>query len=851
MSSNGREGDLSRASELGKLSLILVQLLAIGWLIPRLDLEPYAFARELWWAMIAAQVVHHFLPRSQQPTFFLGFSVFAIGFVFGFPDSAWILGVAMAFFAVCHLPIRVGLRAALLALATIVLAAMRVGIAAPPWSPAVWPILASMLMFRTIVYLRDVVDGKVAAGDAGALAYFFLFPNVAFPLFPIVDYATFRRRFYDREAFAIYQRGVETILRGFVHLLVYRFVTHYVATAAEDVVDPSSLVKHLVGNFALVLRVSGQFHLVVGILHLFGFRLPRIMNLFFLATSFTDFWRRVNVYWKDFIQKMIFYPVFLRIRSLSERSRLIVAMGAAFTLTWFLHAYQWFWIQGRFLVSTMDVAFWTILGLAMIANAVIDARPASRKALAVDRKGPIRSWVSRALRAMATFAAITVLWSLWVSESPTDWFSLWGAAHLDGWAIGAILLGTLVLFLAATAVFTSTVITNDEVEAKTTVPLRLALRSLTPALALFVIALAPIRDGSGAAADVLMSLRSSTIAARDEDLLTRGYYEDLTDVARFSPELWNLYLKRRPDWFALETMVRGDGLLEFEMAASQLATAKGAPLRTNRWGMRDRDYGKRKPAGSYRIALLGGSATLGKGVRDEETYENLAENRLNANAATRRVEILNFSVAGYSVLQQLALVDRRVFDFEPDVVAYAGHYADRDRLVTHLADLIQRDRDLEFPFLRQLALEAGISKEMGRAQRSRALKAHVRELLSWVYGEIVARCRSRGVEPVYAYVPLPWELNLPPRRQKKLVDRTIELAREAGFSVIDLSDAYRGQKSHSIRIADWDDHPNKKGHRLLGERLAGELARPGGLLDTASDGLQRVLAAGEQAPGER
>ena len=44
-------------------------------------------------------------------------------------------------------------------------------------------------------------------------------------------------------------------------------------------------------------RVSGQFHVACGMLHLFGHALPETHRRYLLAESFTDYWRRINIYW--------------------------------------------------------------------------------------------------------------------------------------------------------------------------------------------------------------------------------------------------------------------------------------------------------------------------------------------------------------------------------------------------------------------------------------------------------------------------------------------------------------------------------------------------------------------------
>ena len=62
-----------------------------------------------------------------------------------------------------------------------------------------WPVLGAIFMFRMIIYLYDVKHqtGPVRLKDY--LSYFFLLPNYYFLLFPVVDFQTFRRSYFQRE----------------------------------------------------------------------------------------------------------------------------------------------------------------------------------------------------------------------------------------------------------------------------------------------------------------------------------------------------------------------------------------------------------------------------------------------------------------------------------------------------------------------------------------------------------------------------------------------------------------------------------------------------------------------------
>ncbi|HSK89650.1 MAG TPA: hypothetical protein VK880_14905, partial [Anaerolineales bacterium] len=74
--------------------------------------------------------------------------------------------------------------------------------------------------------------------------------------------------------------------------------------------------------------------------------------------------------------------------------------------------------------------------------------------------------------------------------------------------------------------------------------------------------------------------------------------------------------------------------------------------------------------------------------------------------------------------------------------------------------------------------------------------------------------RARGIVPVWVFMPT---LEFP--LQDKEIARLARVADEAGFIVLNLSDAYDDQDPESIVVAYWDKHPNAEGHSLIAEEL--------------------------------
>ncbi|MBK7380129.1 MAG: hypothetical protein IPJ03_14210 [Ignavibacteriales bacterium] len=165
------------------------------------------------------------------------------------------------------------------------------------------------------------------------LQYFFMIPNVSFPLFPIVDFKTYLHTYYDQDQYEIYQKGIQWIIRGVIQLLLYRIIYMYFVSSPSKVVDTGTLIVYLLSNYALLFKISGQAHLIVGVLCLFGLDLPQIFNKYLLASGFSDFWRRINIYWKDFVMKIFYYPIFFQLRKMGMVTATVITLMIMFLLT--------------------------------------------------------------------------------------------------------------------------------------------------------------------------------------------------------------------------------------------------------------------------------------------------------------------------------------------------------------------------------------------------------------------------------------------------------------------------------------------------------------------------------------
>ncbi|HVF62993.1 MAG TPA: hypothetical protein VNE58_03245 [Casimicrobiaceae bacterium] len=826
----------SIVSTWGPLALVAIQLALALFVIYQFQLESRTFFHVMLLAAVGF-VVHALLPIEQRLPFFVMLSLGGIVLAMGLVDGASLIALGLAMIGICHLPIRVAWRALLLVATGSLFAVWRLELMPAPWSGAIWPILASMFMFRVALYLHALKHDEKKPTASRTLAYFFMLPNVCFPLFPVIDYTTFRRTYYDRDAADTYATGIKWIARGLLHLVAYRLVYVHFATDPTQLRTLGDLVQFLLATFLLYLRVSGQFHLITGVLHLYGFRLPETHHLYFLASSFTDFWRRINIYWKDFMMKLVYYPSFFRLKRFGGTFALVAATIAVFLATWLLHSYQWFWLRGGFPLEPQDALFWGLLGALVVAGALREMRRSRPRQLTRST-----AWnASLAFRTVGTFTLICVLWSLWSADSVMGWLLMWRAAETvetkDVWLL-ALLFATGLLIAGKPWIL-------PESQAAGRAPSRGTALTLSGATLGALILLGSTAWYAGFAprlATIVGSLKDSTLNARDRSLQHKGYYENLDNQSRQTAQLWDLRAKKPADWVPLAATPAYRNRNDFlggELVPDTSIEFMGRPLSTNQWGMRDRERVRAKPEGTYRIALLGPSHVMGSGVADNETIATLLEQRLNqAGLSNRRFEVLNFGVAAYSLTNQLAILRDRVLGFEPDAVFVTDSPHLIEPVVQHLANAAAQRYDIPFPALTDALAQTGVTTlgERGvpvpfESARNALERLGIETRMPWreaewilrrsgdalvatAFAEIARLARSNGATPVYValdnvseppVVPLP----------------SLQGAHHAGLVVFDLLNVWRGRDAQRLRIAPWDEHPNVAGNRIVADALLG------------------------------
>lgn len=274
---------------------------------------------------------------------------------------------------------------------------------------------------------------------------------------------------------------------------------------------------------------------------------------------------------------------------------------------------------------------------------------------------------------------------------------------------------------------------------------------------------------------------------------------------------------------------------------------------TNSHGFRDRERRYEKPPGVARVAVLGDSVTLGRGIPLEQTHPAVLEELLGPG-----VEVLNFGVGGYNTGQEVEIYARRGRRYDPDLLIVA--YVLNDTIPAGAA--LDAMREEEAPAepappqsrgpgrasgpalagvlpLVQSELVRLVGKRLSRlgsnsqAPRHPWLGPTYRRAESWRivsegFDRLAALAREDG-DPVLVVI-FPLLTDFDDYEFAWIHAQVREEAERHGFAVLDLLDAFRDHDARDLRLLPNDTvHLGAEGHRIAAAAIRDHLRASGAL----------------------
>ena len=249
---------------------------------------------------------------------------------------------------------------------------------------------------------------------------------------------------------------------------------------------------------------------------------------------------------------------------------------------------------------------------------------------------------------------------------------------------------------------------------------------------------------------------------------------------------------------------------------------KLARFRTNSVGLCDEEYSPHRPPNTRRIALVGSSFSMASGVTLEGSWHYLVERRLDAAEPSRRHEIINFAVGGYNARQMVAVLERKVFAYQPELIVF--ELTANTPYMTIPDDFYKLQytvRPAASLFWQSFALKSIYrrfrSRNPGSPQYSDEILAELETMLQ----------RARDVSHSHG-IPLCFLiLNIDPSSER---NASILGQRASRYSqcVIQTAAAFRNMALQEL--VQTDQHPNSKAHAIFADviapRIAVELGMP-------------------------
>lgn len=253
---------------------------------------------------------------------------------------------------------------------------------------------------------------------------------------------------------------------------------------------------------------------------------------------------------------------------------------------------------------------------------------------------------------------------------------------------------------------------------------------------------------------------------------------------------------------------------------------QGERIRTNSFGLPDKEYSPEKPDNTFRVAVIGSSWTMATGVDPAYTYHSVMEDRLNEAYPDRNFEFINFGVEMYGLRELVGTVRHKALDWDPDLIVVAI------TSFTAYIDWLEPDPDQVLPertnpfFMSFAWRQIDRRFKLGTFERGtpgrRVLGDDRRDELvpqiQRAFRELAELAHSRDVP-----IAIMW---LAYGKPGDFEDELIRTAEETDVHYIRAFRALAGTREiiETRQVSRFNPHPNNRGHQNVAEKLLSDFA---------------------------
>ena len=257
-------------------------------------------------------------------------------------------------------------------------------------------------------------------------------------------------------------------------------------------------------------------------------------------------------------------------------------------------------------------------------------------------------------------------------------------------------------------------------------------------------------------------------------------------------------------------------------------------LQTNSRGLRDSEYPFEKPPHTFRVAVVGGSYTMGEGIAIADTFHSRLEERLNKEDTGMEYEFINFGVSGYTIGEKILLLEHKVLAYDPDLVLFVldGSQFVDNKASTSLPPMERLGffNSYSYKLLRKVKILPGRNKKALNFTRQ-----HLRRLfrLDHALFKVAKFSEDRGIPVAVVVLDHDYQHNrLGNKIEKKVKNRK-------GLYFSNTLPVFRHKRLGEYSIYKVDRSPNEEANRLFAEILYWDLKRQGLLGEPESEAADK------------
>jgi lysophospholipase L1-like esterase len=237
--------------------------------------------------------------------------------------------------------------------------------------------------------------------------------------------------------------------------------------------------------------------------------------------------------------------------------------------------------------------------------------------------------------------------------------------------------------------------------------------------------------------------------------------------------------------------------------------------------------------------IVGDSVAQGQGVKLEESFGRVLERTLNDLSPKNRYEVIVLARTGYSTSQELILLEKEAFLYDPDVIIWSYVLNDPAHPVYHNANG-ELGRYFYEPKLHLLDFVLKKLFFIAEELKGKNCEKEYHKFLHCVYWDEVqaninkiGEISKRRKTPLIVLVHPVFEKGESFREYTltALHTRLSEISSKAGLIPVDLLDAYRQYNPNEIKQHNKNGfnvwHPNAKGHEIIADHLFKKLKSDG------------------------